>query len=288
MADDSPQRADLPHMLTTSEVADLLRVKERKVYDMAAAGEIPHRRVTGKLLFPATEVSAWLSRDSSPRPAVLGGSHDPLLEWAVRESECGLSMLLDGSLDGLRRFQLGELALAGMHIPEDAGWNEATIAASEIEQAVLIAWAKRQQGLIVGRDVAELPGSLTDLDGLRLALRQQGAGSRVLFDRLAVECGFEPSSAGLVVRTESEAASAVASGEADVALGLEAAAGVFGLRFVPLVVEQFDLLIDRRAYFTQPIQTLLRFCQNASLPEKAARLGGYDIDRLGEVRWLSR
>jgi len=58
---------DQPKFLTTKEVADLLRVKERKVYDLAAADEIPHRRITGKLLFPANELHAWL--EGTPLPA---------------------------------------------------------------------------------------------------------------------------------------------------------------------------------------------------------------------------
>jgi excisionase family DNA binding protein len=72
-------------------VADLLRVKERKVYDLAAADEIPHRRITGKLLFPVAELMAWIDggshADPADRPAVLTGSHDPLLDWAVRGSD---------------------------------------------------------------------------------------------------------------------------------------------------------------------------------------------------------
>ena len=51
--------------LTTREVAEMLRVKERKVYDMAAEGEIPCRRVTGKLLFPRSEIEKWLSGDTA-------------------------------------------------------------------------------------------------------------------------------------------------------------------------------------------------------------------------------
>ena len=50
-----------PAFLTTREVAELLRVKERKVYDLAASGGIPCRRVTGKLLFPRAEIEAWLA-----------------------------------------------------------------------------------------------------------------------------------------------------------------------------------------------------------------------------------
>ena len=58
-----------PDFLTTKEVAALLRVKERKVYDMVAEGEIPHRRITGKLLFPRAALEAWLEGDVIDAPA---------------------------------------------------------------------------------------------------------------------------------------------------------------------------------------------------------------------------
>ena len=69
-------------LMTTKEVADLLRIKERKVYDLAGAGEIPCVRVTGKLLFPRSLNQAWLVRHTyygagaealKPRPAVVAG-----------------------------------------------------------------------------------------------------------------------------------------------------------------------------------------------------------------------
>ena len=75
--------------LTTREVADLLRLKERKVYDLVAAGEVPCVRVTGKLLFPRDLIEAWLARNLeykagaeslSQRPPISAGSHDPLLD----------------------------------------------------------------------------------------------------------------------------------------------------------------------------------------------------------------
>ncbi|HEY9549058.1 MAG TPA: helix-turn-helix domain-containing protein, partial [Kiloniellaceae bacterium] len=92
-----PSEAAAPAFLTTREVAELLRVKERKVYDLAAAGDIPCRRVTGKLLFPRAEIEAWLARGSTAAtsrvlPAnIVAGSHDPLLDWAMRESGSGLA-----------------------------------------------------------------------------------------------------------------------------------------------------------------------------------------------------
>ena len=68
--------------LTTRELADLLRIKERKVYDMAAAGEVPCSRAMGKLLFPRAEVEAWLAASASgPRvtaPARAAVRPDPV------------------------------------------------------------------------------------------------------------------------------------------------------------------------------------------------------------------
>ena len=80
--------------LTTKEVAALLRIKERKVYELVSEGAIPVSRATGKLLFPRDMVEAWVRRHVDfrggteglvARPAVVAGSHDPLLDWALRE-----------------------------------------------------------------------------------------------------------------------------------------------------------------------------------------------------------
>ena len=79
----------------------------------------------------------------------------------------------------------------------------------------------------------------------------------------------------------------MAAGEADAAMGIEAMARQFHLPFLPLVEERFDLLINRRAYFTEPVQTLLAFARNEPLRRKAASMGGYRLTDLGTVRWLS-
>ena len=119
----------MSEFLTTREVADLLRIKERKVYDLASNGKIPCSKATGKLLFPKAEIDQWLAANSSQgateRPAVLLGSHDPLLEWALRASGCGIASFFDGSLDGVDRYINGEGIAAGLHIYENANqqWN---------------------------------------------------------------------------------------------------------------------------------------------------------------------
>jgi excisionase family DNA binding protein len=277
--------------LTTREVADLLRVKERKVYDLAAANEIPHRRITGKLLFPKDELTAWIDGGSpaeAARPPIIAGSHDPLLDWAAREADAGLATLFDGSAAGLTKFAQGEAALSGLHIPDGTGWNVSAVDAMDLRGCVLIGMANRTQGLIMRHKLAGEVNGLDDLAGLRLLLRQPGAGARSLFDMLAKDVDLETVDiAAHPARTETDAAQEVAQGAADVSFGLEAAAHQYGLAFCPLATEQFDLLIDRKAYFQPSIQSLMTFLESDACAEKARQLRGYDLSPLGTVRWVS-
>jgi molybdate-binding protein len=88
-----------------------------------------------------------------------------------------------------------------------------------------------------------------------------------------------------IERTESDLALAIASGRADVGLGIEAAARQYQLEFVPLIEERLDLLVWRKAWFDPPFQRLSAFCRAAAFGERASVLGGYDVRRFGEVRF---
>ena len=284
--------------LTTREVAEMLRVKERKVYDMAAEGEIPCRRVTGKLLFPRSEIEKWLSGDTARGdradgllPNVIAGSHDPLLDWAIRESGSGLATLFNGSLSGIERLRDRQAIAAGAHIfePEAQDWNFRHVAQHLADvPVVMVTWAWRQQGILVGKDHAGRVSGVSDLRGLKIAQRQPSAGAGLLFAHLLNQAGLGPDDFAQddeLARTETEAAAAVASGSADAAPGLAAVARQFGLAFVPTMNERFDLIIDRRAWFEPPIQTLWAFARSRAFRAKVAALGGYAIEDLGTVRW---
>lgn len=281
-----------PDYLTTREVATLLRVRERKVYDLAAAGEIPCRRLIGKLLFPRAEIEAWLAGSTArpaPGPGVLAGSHDPLLDWASRESGSGLASFFDGSLDGLDRMAEGAACAAGLHVfdPDSGAWNlPAVTQRLGAAPVALIGWARRRRGLILGPRAAAAQG-VADLAGLRIARRQPAAGAGLWLDHALAQAGLAETAlwTDALARTETDAASAVASGEADAAAGLEASARPFGLGFLPLVEEAFDLVVDRRSWFEPPLQRLFGFARTLGFAEKARALGGYDLSPLGVVRW---
>ena len=285
-----------PEYLTTREVADLLRMRERRVYDLAAAGEIPCRRVTGRLLFPRAEIDAWIGAPApaAARPAhpdmVVAGSHDPLLDWALRASGCALPSFLDGSLDGLDRLVAGTAAVAGCHVPEaDGGWNLGAVEARlSGRPVVVVEWARRETGLLLAPGLgAEISGP-ADLAGRRVAQRQESAGAQILLQRLLAEAGVAPGDlrdGGPSARTEAEAAGAVAAGTAEAAPGLACMAREYRLDFVPLATDRFDLVVDRWAWFEPPWQRFLGFCAGPELAARAAALGGYDISGRGRVHW---
>jgi excisionase family DNA binding protein len=276
---------DLPTYLTTREMADLLRVKERKIYDLAAAGEIPHSRATGKLLFPRDVVLAWIDNSSeapsphAPRPPVVLGSHDPLLEWSLRESGSGLAALFDGSMDGLTRFEQGEGVAAGMHVVQDEGWNtEAVGRRLRFQPVALLQWAWRSRGFIVAPGNPKSVTRLADVARLTVVQRQPQAGSQLLLDRLLGEEGIAAGAAGAMARDEREAALAVLDGRADVAFGLEASARQFKLDFIPVCQERFDLVVGRRDWFEPPLQALQAFTRTPAFADMAKSLGGYRIE----------
>jgi len=284
--------------LTTKEVADLLRLKERKVYDLAASGGIPCTRATGKLLFPRDGLEAWLSKNTDAgilgatrqRPNVFLGSHDPLLDWALLESRCGIATFFDGSSDGLERFCNHEGIAAGLHLfdPASGEWNVPFVRARLAHSScILVEWAWRRRGLIIPSEMASRINGLIDLKGCRVVPRQPEAGSQVLFEHVLGENGPARSDIEFtaVARSETDAAVAVLEGKADVAFGLEALAVKYKLGFVPVVKERYDLLVDRRAWFEPPMQAFQTFCRSKEFAERTADYAGYDVSGFGRVHF---
>jgi excisionase family DNA binding protein len=286
------------NLLTTREVADYLRVKERRIYELVRQGTIPCTRVTGKWLFPKTQIDQWLAENAAGEqaaapPPVIAGSHDPLLDWAVKESGCGLALLAGGSLDGLARFARGEAMMAGLHVLDAASGEFNVPAMREAvsgQGLVLLEWATRQQGLLLGPGNPRGIRGLRDLagPGVRVVRRQREAGSAILLDYLLEREGMAPSEVRFsdeTARGETDLGLAILEGRAEAGLAVEAVARSLKLDFVPLMRERYDLLVRRRDYFTPPVRRLFTFVREQAFAARAAQMGGYDVSGLGTVRY---
>jgi len=291
----------MSELMTTHEVADYLRIKERKVYDLVRRGDIPCSRRSGKWLFPKALIDRWVLQGVrstelalGPAPAIIAGSHDPLLDWAVRESNCGLAILAGGSLDGLSRVADGEAAACGAHMRDpDTGtynvpWVARTLAARDV---VVIRWARRTQGLLVAAGNPLGLSGIADLGGAakpRVGQRQPGAGSQMLLGQLLDEANIDLSQVDLIAppaRSEGDLAQLIADGKADAGVAIAAVARTHRLDFVSLATEYFDLVIRRYDYFEPPIQALLAFARSAPFAVRADELTGYDVSEVGQVVW---
>lgn len=285
-------------LMTTAELAAYLRLKERTVYEMAGKGQLPCTRATGKLLFSRRLVDRWLEAHTelpaqgiAPPPPIYAGSSDPLLEWALRTSGSGLAVLAGGSQDGLERFARGEAAMAGVHIlePESGAYNiDAVRRTAPFPDVVAIRFCAREQGLIVRAGNPLGIGGVADCAarGARLALRPEGAGSRILLETLLAREGLALERlprAERIAQTQEDLAAMIAAGEADAGLGVAAAATAGGLAFVALgIVEPFDLVIRRRDYFEPPVQALTAFLRTETFAGRARALG-YRVEEAGLV-----
>ncbi|MFY8039510.1 MAG: substrate-binding domain-containing protein [Bosea sp. (in: a-proteobacteria)] len=292
--------------LSTEAAAAYLGIKERKLYELVANGAVPCSKVTGKWLFPRAALDRWVEAGLThpdgftplAPPSIIGGSHDPLLEWAVRRSGCGLALLSEGSMAGLGRLDRNEVAMAAIHVhdqsPGEGPDDDANIAAvkahARLTDAVIIAFARREQGLLTA------PGNRLKLTTLRdimttrarLGVRQGGAGAQLLLDRLAAASGLALDAFNRVSEpfaTGQDLAFAIRAGEIDCGVATRAAAVSNGLGFVPLASECFDLVMRRRTCFEPAAQKLLALMRGQEFRRHAELLTGYDVSDAGSVRF---
>jgi putative molybdopterin biosynthesis protein len=288
-------------LFTTTEAAEYLRLKERKVYELVAEGAIPCTKVTGKWLFPQTELDQWLSaslmRPNGLKPAepmpIVGGSHDPLLEWALRESDSGLATLPEGSEAGLTRFEQGGIVASAIHLHSLTDEGDANVAILQkrggFNDVVLIGFAQREQGFLVA---SGNPLAIATIDDVmarraRLAMRPQGAGAQLLL--LSLLHRSKLALADLVIiappsPTGPDIAQAIRAGRADCGVATRAVANAAGVDFVPIVWERFDIAMRQRDYFRPPLQAFVGFLRTPAFVARAKELGGYEVAAAGSVR----
>jgi putative molybdopterin biosynthesis protein len=231
---------------------------------------------------------------------VILGSDDlalDLLARRLREDEASpdvITMVM-GSLEGLIALRHGVGHVAGSHLfdAETGDFNKSYARALfPGRELVLVTLAHREQGLIVPagnpRGLEDLAGAVSA--GARLVNRNRGSGTRVWLDRLL--SGGSVDTVRVVgydneVMTHDAAARAVAEGAADVALGIRPAANAYGLDFVPLVEERYDLVTPREHYESGLLAPMLGLLNDDAFRQEIDQLGGYVTRETGVVTALT-
>ena len=184
----------------------------------------------------------------------------------------------------------------GLHLVDPAtGSYDASVLAQSLPGIgfAVIEWARRQQGLVVAPGNPTKISSIADLRkrGVRVATRQEGSGSALLFSKLLTDAGLsfdDINTVGQPVSSETDIGVAVRESKADTGLAIEAVAREQGLDFVPLQWERFDLVVRYSEYFEPPLQRLFAFARTDQFRDRATSLGGYDIKNTGMVAFNAR
>jgi molybdate-binding protein len=197
----------------------------------------------------------------------------------------------------LRRLARNEVVAAAIHLHRLDGNDEqanveAVSHAPGLHDAVLIAFARREQGLVVApgnplslKDIVSVAGR-----GARLAQRPPGAGAQLLLLALLARSGIAMERINAVkpvCPTGGDLAEAVRTGRADCGVASRSVAVPAGLDFLPLAWERFDLALRQRDYFLAGPQALFAFMRTPAFHARAAEFGGYDVSAAGAVQHVN-
>lgn len=227
----------------------------------------------------------------------LVGSHDLALDvlagrLRARPDPVTLEVVATDSLDGLFALARGAADLAGCHLldPETGDHNLPFVRRLLPGEAVLlVTLAHRQQGLIVAAGNPKGIGGLADLGrpGIAMVNRHRGSGTRVLLDEALARAGVEPASVRGYDHEEAThlaVAGAVAAGTADAGLGILAAARAYGLDFVPVARERYELALRPATAARPAVEALLETLRSDDFRAVVTALGGYDTAESGAMR----
>ncbi|HID28709.1 MAG TPA: molybdopterin biosynthesis protein [Desulfobacterales bacterium] len=295
-------------------IEEFVRVKLGRVRDTLVASSLPRgagsvttlTEADGIIRIPnhvegvkaGESVEAELLKDLAEieNTVVVVGSHDNTLDilanqMRVRDFRFSPSSSNVGSLGGLIALRNGYCHAAGSHLLDtDTGTYNISYVKRYLPdlRVKLVNLVYRQQGLIVPRGNPKGITGIEDLarDDMTFINRQAGSGTRVLLDYRLADLDINPASIKGYEQeefTHMSVAVSVLSGAADTGLGIYAAARALDLDFIPIVTEEYDLVIPEVFFGDEKIQLMLEVVQSQRFKQLVYRLGGYDTSKTGSI-----
>jgi putative molybdopterin biosynthesis protein len=242
---------------------------------------------TAELLRPLTSINNTI---------VIVGSHDNTLDVLANQiksdhSHLTLSSSHVGSMGGLMAVKRGVCHLAGSHLldTDDGSYNISYIKKVLPNSRVkLVHLVLRDQGLIVRPTNPKNIQGIQDLarSDIGFINRQGGSGTRILLDYKLKQLGIDPNGINGYQHeefTHMAVAVAVLSGTVDTGLGIFAAAKALALDFIPVVTEQYELIIPQEHVNSENIQILLDTINSRTFKDRVEALGGYSTEKTGAI-----
>ena len=227
---------------------------------------------------------------------VVIGSHDPLLDELAdmlhaASPELYMSSAHVGSMGGIMAVRRGEAHAAGVHLldTETGVYNLSFLKKYFPAGGVkLLRCVGRQQGLMLPKGNPMGIERFADIarPGLRYVNRQKGSGTRILMDYLCQKDGVDPAQVYGYEReelTHTSVAVQIAGGSADAGLGIWSAARLYDLDFLPICIEEYDLLVPDSAWDTPMVRRLVELLKSDAFAARIGAMGGYTLDRPGEL-----
>ncbi len=222
------------------------------------------------------------------------GSHDPALSMVLSHLNQPLEITYSGSMGGLIALANRQADLAGCHLLDIQTLEYNTSYIRHLlpgRRVARLRLADRYLGIIVQQGNPRGIQGVSDLveRDLRFINRQDGAGTRVWLDFHLREQNIQAERIrgyGNEAQTHTEVAQVIASDQADAGLGIYAAADAFGLDFIRLSTESYDLVIPEETWDHPTMQQLVEMLNSEGAKDLINSLGGYDTGGTGSVEWI--
>jgi len=271
------------HHLKQLEAAGLVELVETRI-ESGVVEKFYRSRAGGYLL-----QELIIPQDPAHPVIVFSGSHDLAVEYLAQQLAPHVSVLAMpvGSLDGLASLRQNLCHITGCHLLDVNGeYNLPFVRRFFPDRNMeVITLAYREQGLMTAPGNPKHIFSLLDLahPGVNFVNRKPGSGTRLWFDRQLQVLGIQPARIlgyENAVNLHTECARLIQSGAADTAIGLRAAAAQYGLGFIPLFHERYDLVLPQEQVAT--LTPLLDTLQTSAFRRGIAALTGYETAHTGE------
>ena len=301
--------------LSTQEVADILHVSKSTIYDLIRKGEIHSYKIGRKVRFTQDDVDAYIARsrhEHSTRPVKNIDTHSTLLTPDQKEDPeiiiSGQDVVLDilanylqqegiyaartylNSFEGLLSLYQDNVQVAACHLFDGYDYNTSYVRSLVPGvNTVLINVSYRTQGFYVQKGNPKNIKGWSDLARKDISVlnRRVGSSARILMDtqlkRLGVLASTVPGY-NKILKSHLTMAAAIASGEADLAIGTERISRqIEGIDFIPLLEERFDFVVKKEFLESKAGIALLKVMRDPAFRKEIAHFSGNDYRDLGKI-----